>query len=176
MEELIEKAKIGDKEAFVNLMLSLEKDLYRIARLRLKNNDDIYDVVQETILIAFKSIKKLKNNRYFKTWIIKILINECNNIYKQNNKKQLIPLEETEKIQAIDAVYDIENVEKLVDFNFICNNLKYEERIIIALYYIEKFTDKEIGKILNLKEKTVTTKRIRAKQKIKNIVEKGVKV
>ena len=176
MEELIEKAKIGDKEAFVNLMLLLEKDLYRIARLRLKNNDDIYDVVQETILIAFKSIKKLKNNQYFKTWIIKILINECNNIYKQNNKKQLIPLEETEKIQAIDAIYDIENVEKLVDFNFICNNLKYEERIIIALYYIEKFTDKEIGKILNLKEKTVTTKRIRAKQKIKNILEKGVKV
>ena len=40
----------------------------------------------------------------------------------------------------------------------------------IELYYMERFTDKEIGEILNLKERTVTTKRNRAKQKIKTIL------
>ena len=38
---------------------------------------------------------------------------------------------------------------------------------------MEKFTDKEIGKALKIKESTVTTKRTRAKQKIKNILEEG---
>ncbi len=176
MEELIEKAKNGDKDAFGNIMLSLEKDLYRIAKLRLKNNDDIYDAVQETILIAFKSIKNIKEPQYFKTWIIKILINETNNIYRKKCTKKIVSFEEINTVDIIDALDNIEKVEELADFNFICKKLKYEERVIIALYYIENFTDKEIGKVLKLKEKTVTTKRTRAKQKIKNIIEKGVKV
>lgn len=178
MEELIEKAKKGEKDAFVNLMLLYEKDLYKIAKLRLKNNDDICDAVQETILIAFKSIKKLKHPQYFKTWIIKILINETNNIYRQTSKRKIVSFEEIENVDAISTLSNsnIENVEELIDFNFICKNLKYEDRVIIALYYIENFTDKEIGKILKLKEKTVTTKRTRAKQKIKNIIVKGVKI
>ena len=178
MEELIKKAKNGEKNAFLNLMLLYEKDLYKIAKLRLKNYDDICDAVQETILIAYKSIKKLKHPQYFKTWIIKILINETNHIYRQNSKRKIVSFEEIENIDAISTLSNsnIENVEELIDFNFICKNLKYEDRVIIALYYIENFTDKEIGKILKLKEKTVTTKRTRAKQKIKNIVEKGGKI
>ena len=166
MEELIEKAKNGEKEAFVNLMLLYEKDLYKIAKLRLNNYDDICDAVQETILMAFKSIKKLKHTEYFKTWIIKILINETNNIYRQNSKRKMVSFEEMQNTNVIGATSNIENVEELIDFNFICKNLKYEDKIIIALYYIENFTDKEIGKIMKLKEKTVTTKRIRAKQKL----------
>ena len=61
MEELVKKAKIGDKDAFSTLILLLEKDLYKIAKMRLKDDEDVYDAVQETILIAFKSIKKLKH-------------------------------------------------------------------------------------------------------------------
>ena len=57
MEELIQKAKNGDKEAFTTIMLSLEKDLYKIAKTRLKNDDDIYDAIQETCIIAYKNIK-----------------------------------------------------------------------------------------------------------------------
>ena len=86
MEELVEKAKYGDKEAFTTLILSVENELYNIAKIRLKDNEDIYDAVQETVLIAFKSIKKLRQVQYYKTWIIKILINQTNKIYKQKNK------------------------------------------------------------------------------------------
>ena len=64
----------------------------------------------------------------------------------------------------------MENIDTVLDFNFMCKKLKYEDRIIIILYYMERFTDKEIGEILNLKERTVTTKRNRAKQKIKTIL------
>lgn len=88
MEELIQKAKNGDKEAFTTIMLSLEKDLYKIAKTRLKNDDDIYDAIQETIIEAFKSIKKLKNTEAFKTWIIRILINKTNDIFRRKKHKK----------------------------------------------------------------------------------------
>ena len=155
-------------------MLSLEKELYKVAKVRLRNDDDIYDAIQETTIKAFKFVKKLKQNQYFKTWIIKILINESNNIYRRKNKRRIISFEELENNREIEYS-NIDNVEISLDFNFICNKLKYEDRIIIILYYMEGFSDKEIGKILKLKENTVKTKRIRAKQKIKVILDMGEK-
>lgn len=64
-------------------MLLLKAELYKIAKTRLKNDDDIYDAIQETMLIAFKSIKRLKQVQSFKTWIIKILINRSNSMYEK---------------------------------------------------------------------------------------------
>ena len=171
MEKLIEKAKDGDKEAFTNIILSIEDELYKVAKVRLKNDDDVYDAIQETIITAFKSIRKLKQIQYFKTWIIRILINQSNSIYR-NKKKEVISFEEIKNNKVTDFSA-IENSEMILDFNFICNKLKYEDRMIIILYYMEKFTDKEIGKILSLKENTVKTKRTRAKQKIRDIIEGG---
>ena len=80
MNELIEKAKQGCIESFEKLILYYQQDLYRIAKIRLNTNDDISDAIQNTIINIYKNLKKLKNNTYFKTWIIKILINECNKI------------------------------------------------------------------------------------------------
>lgn len=171
MEELIEKAKKGDKDSFTKLMMTVEKELYHVAKARLKNDDDVYDAIQETTIIAYKNIEKLKENQYFKTWIIRILINETNLIYKRNKKINLIPFEEIMNVQKNNS-QSIENADVKLDFNFICNKLKEEDRTIIILYYMDRFTDREIGKILNLKVNTVKTKRMRAIQKIKNILEK----
>lgn len=172
MEELIDKAKNGDKEAFSIIISTIDAELYRIAELRLSNKDDILDVIQETIITAFKSINKLKHNEYFKTWIIRILINQSNNFYRQKYRRNIISFEEIEN-SSENSLYDIEKVDEVLDFNFICKNLKYEDKIIITLYYMEKFTDKEIGKILKIKAKTVTTRRTRAKEKIKNWLKGG---
>ena len=96
MEELINEAKNGDEEAFTKIIIALEKDLYRIARMRFSSEDDICEVVQQTIIASFYNIKKLKNVEYFKTWIIKILLNKCNKfsfIGRQNSEKLIqIPL------------------------------------------------------------------------------------
>ncbi len=172
MEDLVKKAQQGDKDAFTKLIILLKSDLYKIAKTRIKNDDDIYDVIQETMIIAFKSIKKLKKVESFKPWIIKILINTSNNLYKKSNKNNIISLDKIGDYSSLNHS-EFDKVETLIDFNFILKNFKYEDRIIIILYYVEKFTDKEIGEILKIKENTVKTKRTRIKEKIKEILEKG---
>lgn len=154
-------------------MLLLKSDLYKIAKARLKNDEDIYDVIQETMIEAFNSIKKLRQIDCFKSWVIKILINKSNNLYKKKSKNRVIPFEEIENYNYSNNY--LNSIEETLDFEFICKNLNYNDRIIMLLYYTEKYTDKEIGKILNLKENTVKTKRVRAKQKIKNILKLGGK-
>ena len=113
MEDLIKKAKSGDKLAFTELMLQMQDELYKIAKIRLKNDDDVFDVIQDTMLSAYKSLKKLKHNEYFKTWIIKILINECNKIHRQN--KKIIYLENYNQTDLVynDKYDDFEKLEKI---------------------------------------------------------------
>ncbi len=175
MEELVKKAQNGDENAFTNLVLLFENDLYKIAKSRLQDDDDVCDAVQETMIIAFKHIKTLKKPISFKKWIIKILVNQSNNIYRNKSRKKLISFEEIENEEIIDCS-EIENREQLLDFNFFCKNLKYEDRIIMILYYMEKFTDKEISEIMGLNENTIRTKRFRVLQKIKDNIKGGKKL
>lgn len=168
-EKLIIKSKNGDVEAFTELILQIRNDLYKIAKTRLVNDADIDDAIQETMIEAYKSIKKLKNNEFFKTWIIKILVNKCNYIYKKK-KKYIISYEENEMEKYISSE---EISSDNIDFYLLIKNLKYEERIIIILFYMENYTTKEISKILKMNENTIKTRIARAKSKLKDILEGG---
>ena len=87
-EELImqvRKAKYGDKEAFCNLVRINKVAIYRIAKSILTKEEDIEDAVSEAILKAYKNIKTLKNDDFFKTWLIRIVI-----IYIKRDKEKLL--------------------------------------------------------------------------------------
>ena len=64
MEELIEKAKNNDKRAFSELIISIEKELYLIAKTKLKSDDDIGDAIQETIYKSYKNLRKLRDKPF----------------------------------------------------------------------------------------------------------------
>lgn len=161
MEELVEKAKKEDKQAFANLILSIQRDLYCIAKSKIENENDIDDIIQETMIIAFLNIKKLKNNKFFKTWIIKILINNCNKFYKRKKLKSIEQNDEVRKIRSKEI--DMSNIE----FEDLISFLKEDEKIILTLYYYLGYTTKEISQILNKREGTICSKISRAKMKIK---------
>jgi len=127
--------------------------------------------VQNTIVKAFINIKKLNNSKYFKTWIIRILINECNNIYKLKNEKIFEEYNEV-NISAISKDYINDLIEN-IDFFELMKNLNLEERTIITLFYSEDLPIKEISKILEIPKSTVTTKLSRARNKLKKICEGG---
>lgn len=169
MEELISQAQNGSKEAFTEIFLSINDDLYKIAKSRIKNEEDIADAIQETMLETFKSIKKLKDIHSFKKWVIKILINKCNRIYRRKYKKDISYDE-----YNINNFSSTVNLESNIEFYEMLNGLKYEERIIIILYYLENYTVKDIHKILNMNEKTINTHLFRARKKIKTKFEGGV--
>lgn len=164
MDILIKRAKQGDKDAFTKLILSIQDDLYRIAKMRLQNEADINDVVQETMISAYKNIRKLKEDKYFKTWIIKILINKCNKKYSERDRK-FISFEDNE-IEKYVGSEEIEN--NRLNFENIISMLNKEEKTIMILYYYLEYTAKDISEILGIKEGTIFSKISRAKKKILN--------
>lgn len=179
MEELIIKARRGDTDAYTQIILNIRNDLYKIAKTRIINEDDIDDAIQETMIQSYKSIKKLRDPLKFRSWIITILINNCNKIYRKR-----------QKLKEIDQEYDLEvyhqdnrnngndlmKLENLLDFYTLLGELRYEERIIIVLHYQERFTIKEISHILKTKEDTIKTRLARAKKKIKSTYKGGIEI
>ena len=85
MDLLIKKAIGGDKEAFSKLINEYERKLYIIARSRISNEEDVKDIIQDTIMNAYINLKTLKNIDKFNSWITTILINKCNKFYIKNN-------------------------------------------------------------------------------------------
>ena len=126
-----------------------------------------------TMITAYKSIRKLKDEKKFKMWIIKILINKCNRIYRKKYKND-ISIEEYNLDKYL-ILNSSKNVEDDLDFYSLIQNLDYHEKLIIILYYMEKYTVKEISKILGIKENTVKSKLYRARIKIKETFFRGEK-
>lgn len=169
MEELVEKAKKNDEEAFNLLILSVQKEMYLIAKSKLKNEDDIADALQETILSCYKNLKKLREAVFFKTWLIRILINECNKIYKKRRKDNISYEEQELEKYVTTQDSSLENV----NFEILIRNLNSDEKLILTLYYYLGYSTKEISKIIKLNENTVKSKMHRAKLKLKSQYEGG---
>lgn len=167
MEELIIKARNGDKEAFTKLILFISDDLYRIAKTRISNDDDIDDIIQETMLESYKNLKKLKELSKFKKWIIKILINKCNKFYKQKYKEAANKSINTEYYDIANNTNDFKDIESKIDFYSIISFLNYEERIVLVLYYLEKYKVKEIQEVTKMNENAINIHLCRARKKIK---------
>ena len=162
VEELVERAKKGSEDAFNELILLLQNEMYLIAKSKLDNEEDIADAIQETILSCYKNLRKLKNDRFFKTWLIKILINECNKIYRKKKENDISNY----------IKYD-DNYFENISFDILIRNLKKEEKLILTLYYYSEYSTKEIAKILKINESTIRSKIARAKDKLKNQYEGG---
>lgn len=164
MDELILMAQAGDEEAFANMILYIKDDLYKIAKTRIANETDIEDAIQETMIETYKSIKKLNDPNKFKKWVIKILINKCNQIYRRKYKTDISIDEYNVETLKFNNIIDVENK---LNFYDIIKILNYEERLIIILYYMEDYSVKEIKSILKMNENTINTHLYRARQKLK---------
>jgi RNA polymerase sigma-70 factor (ECF subfamily) len=155
-------AKQGDKEAFGRLIESNKVSMYRIALSILKNKEDIEDAIQNSIIKAYEGIIYLKKNQYFKTWLIRILINECNGILKINNK--IIHMEDMNK--DLGVTQDFSSIEIIE----IVNCLEEDLKIVITLFYYEDVSQKDIAKILDIPEGTVRSRLSRARSKLNEIL------
>lgn len=131
MEKLVKKAKKGDAEAFIALMEQNRQSMIRIAFAYLGNEEDVADAMQETILSAFEKLDTLRRAEYFRTWLIRILINQC--IAMRRHRSRTVPMNEAEEAsQFYDFSTDLE-------FNDLLKTLPEDSRLIFQMYYGEQF-------------------------------------
>jgi RNA polymerase sigma-70 factor (ECF subfamily) len=160
-------AKKGNKEAFCRIIESNKNQLYRIAKGILYMECDIEDVLQEATLKAWLQISSLKNDEYFKSWLIRILINECYSILRR--RKKVISIEEMGILES----NDLDSNEKIDLWNAL-NLLNDELRTVVILFYYEDLPYKDIAEILNLSIGTVRSRLSRAKDRLEEILNTNI--
>lgn len=158
---LVKRAQKGDKEAFSDLIKNTRNDMFKVAMGILKNEEDALDAIQDTILDSYKNIEKLSSSKYFKTWIIKILIN--------NSIKILRKTEKYVKNQEIYINYKEEGFSE-IELMDIIDKLPKELKDLVKAYYFEDSSIKEISKEFNIPEGTIKSRLSRSRAFLKNIL------
>ena len=158
IEQLVRRAKKRDPDAFTELMQLHEKDMYRTASAILPQDADIADAIQETILTVWEKIDTLQKNRYFKTWMIRILINKCRDILQR--KKQITYTDQMPEMPFYEEEYASKEWAQVLE------PLDNKYRLVILLYYMEGFNIREISDILDMKESTVKSRLQRGRKQV----------
>ena len=155
----VKRAKGGNKEAFCNLIRINKIAMYRVSKSILSKEEDVEDAVSEAILKAYKNIKSLKDESLFKTWLIRIVINESNTLYKKRSKEITVDKDNFINIKTKDTYKDLTLYDAI-------NSLEEDLRMTTILFYFEGMKYKDIAKLLNIKEGTVKSRLSRAKEKL----------
>lgn len=119
------------------------------------------DALQDTTLDAFEKIHTLKNAEYFKTWLIRILINNCISI--QRRRKKVVVMNIIDEEQKVSS-----ELQTNLEFYDLLEKLPEETRVIFQMYYGEQFSIREIAQLLEMKENTVKSKIHRGREQLRS--------
>lgn len=165
MNEWIHRARQGDPEAFIRLMEANKQSLYKIARSYCREPMDAEDAVAQTVLDSWEKLGELKNPAGFRRWLVRILINNCNDILRC--RARVLPLELVPEQPWEDRDPGDLGFEELL------GRLSDKVRPVMQLYYGEGFKAREIAQFLNIPLGTVTTRLLRGRQQLADAVKEG---
>ena len=151
-----------NKKELGEMIIEGTDEFYRMAKSILKEDADCQDAVQEAVSKAFAKINTLRQEKYAKTWFIRILLNECYAILRKRNRETIYHEEISKEEMAQHEYSDL--YQKLM-------KLEIEYRLPLVLYYLNQYTVKEISQILNLGESAVKMRLSRGRKKMRQMYE-----
>jgi RNA polymerase sigma-70 factor (ECF subfamily) len=153
LDDRVKLAIKGDEEAFEYLIDTFKENLYRTAYSYVKNEEDALDVLQETIYKAYISIEKLKEPKYFKTWITRILINNAFDLIKKEKRISVIE----ERVKKDISYNENQKLEERLDIINYVDKLEDKYKNVIILKYFQDLTILEISEVLQCPVGTIKT-------------------
>lgn len=133
--------------------------MYHIAKSLLYNDADCADAIQEAIVKVFVKLHTLKDDSYAKTWLIRIVMNECYAIMRK--EKKIISLQD---YQMNEQETESKDYSDLYEAIF---RLPEQIKLCVTLYYMEGYSVKEVAALLDTTESAVKNRLAKARGKLK---------
>jgi RNA polymerase sigma factor (sigma-70 family) len=183
---LIEQSRLGNIDAFEELIKNYKKSAYNIALRVLRNAEDAEDASQEALIKIYKNIKNFNMQSTFKVWMYRIVVNTCLD-FKRKKKIDTYSIDEGLDLGGNKEVHrqivdNSNNPDALIDKNHTSkmvseavNMLEDDYKTIIILRDIQGFSYKEISEILSCNLGTVKSRLSRARKGLKDMLEKELK-
>ncbi len=159
------KPKKNEEQKFTELIEENKLRFYKTAKIILKNDDDVYDAIQEALISIYKNYEKLENKKFFSTWATRIIINKCYDLLRKR-KNNIVPIDEfieNNPSMGQNDKYEIDESGIKQAMNFLNDDVK----LIVVLYYYDNYSVKEISEIVNIPEGTVKSRLSTARKLLK---------
>lgn len=125
-----------DEQTYLTHLMQAEQTLYHVAATLLRGEDDRKDAMQETALRIWQNRGKLREERYFTTWAVRIMINVCRTMHRKMGR--MLPEACVPERPAPPG----EDVELRV----LLDGMPERFRLPLVLYYLEGFSVDEIAR------------------------------
>lgn len=156
---------MSDHEFMVRVR-AMERKLYRITHAILWNDADCADAIQEAIFKAWMKKGGLREAKYFETWLIRILINECRNLIRKQ-KNMPLPLDEA-IATGVESVSD-----QNVQLRAALMELPAKYRMPLLLHHLEGYSLQDIARMLDMPHTMVKSRLYQARNALRKILKAG---
>ena len=171
---LVRRVKEGDKDAFGELVGRYKRRIYFVAYRMTNSHSDADDFSQEAFMKAYESIGNFREESSFSTWLYRIVVNITINHLKKAGKMQTFTLDENMSFKHSDLASVVDNPEKIAEERELhkeitkaIESLPLEQKTVVVLTILEGLPHKEIARILDCSEKTVSWRLFEARKKLK---------
>jgi len=163
-------ARRGDRGAFEALVRSVQRPVYGLCVRLLANEAEASEVAQEAFLRAYQNLDKYDEGRPFDLWVIAITRNLCLDVLRRRGRAATDDVDEMHDTlpspdhSALDRAIAREEQRTLEGA---LATLSVDDREVIALYYVQKRTTKQIAEVMGCAPGTIMARLFRAREKLR---------
>lgn len=180
---LLDQCRQGDPEAFARLVDLHEGMVFNLAARLLGDAEEARDLSQEVFLQVYRSLAGFRGASSLKTWIYRIVVNQCRNrrrFWKRRRRDRCFPIEELKPADEMEAkargeeapgpLEALERAEQARGVQEALLGLSFEHRVILLLREVEELPCADIASTLGLAEGTVKSRLSRAREALREAV------
>ncbi|GLC90045.1 sigma-70 family RNA polymerase sigma factor [Lysinibacillus piscis] len=161
--DLAKRAINGDETAQLQLFALYKESMYRVAYSYMRNEHDANDALQEMTYQCLKNIHKVQSPHYFKTWLVRIVINTC--LMMQRQQKRMVITDQ--------LMEQPQHMTELFELNDIITQLPTDQQELIHLKYFQDLKNSDIAALHNIPEGTVKSRLHKTLKKLRHLWGEG---
>ena len=177
--EIIQKIKEGDTALYEILIRRYNPFLYRIGRTYHYDHCDTEDLMQETYVQAYFNLSGFENRSSFKTWLTRIMLNNCYQKKQRLRYQKEVVLENTKSERIAPLFHQPSNTEKIMvnkELGYVLenalNHIPEDYRIVFTLRELNGLSVLDTTEALHISESNVKVRLNRAKKMLRTEIEK----
>jgi len=177
--ELVRESRLGDKDAFRELVERYQRKILSVALGMVHNPEDALEIAQETFVKAFESLGGFKGESSFYTWLYRIVVNRAIDFRRRERRHPTVPLddrsghgtgegyEDTLKEDRPNDPYQQLHAREIGDrVTAAINELTPDHKAVILLREVEGLSYEEISRVMQCSKGTVMSRLHYARKKL----------
>lgn len=162
----VEASQRGDTLAFNRLVLKWERTVYNVALRMLQDRDEAAEATQEVFLLAYKNIRRFRQDAKFSTWLYRIAVNHCVSQARRRPQGTHVSLDGADPIAALPSQLRLQETQEGDMLQAESRNrvhaalafLPPDQRAVIELKFFQELTFEDISSVLGVPLSTVKSR------------------